>query len=177
MDSSIWIHFRLPRVSRTFQYRNICAKTWHFDTFSKPLKHATVRDMLVAPTLTSHISWMLFWYCHAPVNASESVLCVSDDHCIIKNLESSYVVLCGMVINRMLHSPPTQTHIKIHKHACKPANFYHWAMKFCSLSNEELLKTPIYFFLAGGVRKARIGPPLYTPCVRWIYNALLECKR
>jgi len=68
------------------------------------------------------------------------------------------------------YSPPTQTHIKIHKHPCKPASFYHWAMKFCSLSNEELLKTPIYIFLAWGVRKARIGPPLHTPCVRWIYK-------
>ena len=149
---------------------------WHFlktaETCHRP------RHVGCAHTDVTHImDVVLILSCSCHVNASESVLCVSDDHCIIKNLESSYVVLCGMVINRMLHSPPTQTHIKIHKHACKPANFYHWAMKFCSLSNEELLKTPTYFFLAWGVRKARIGPPLYTPCVRWIYNALLECKR
>ena len=71
-----------------------------------------------------------------------------------------------------------------HKHTSKfintpvnPLIFIIEQWNFAVSVMKSCWKRPYIFFLAWGVRKARIGPPLYTPCVRWIYNALLECKR
>ena len=107
----------------------------------------------------THMDVVLIFSCssHA-VNASESVVCVS----------SLYnVMLCCVVwsLIKCFHQ---------HKHTSKfintpvnPLVFFIEQWNFAVSVMKSCWKHPYDFFLNWGVRKAGIGPPLYTPCVRW----------
>ena len=106
--SIIQIHFRLPRVGRTFQYRNICAKALHFDSFSKPPAFAPCCTATSDVThMGSRFDFFVLLQC---VRCRTTQQC--DRRCFIKLRSNKYLRLLCCVVIKTCHPPTQHTHQK-----------------------------------------------------------------